>query len=226
MKRRIHFLRGHRPWQRGFLCLLCSCRLLFSSAWAQSKPASPPPQGRWAIQVGLGVHSVGFPLQNLGAGFRPAITDVGLEFRMIRGPKHQLSLATQSTFVFNDVIGNSLLTGLSLQYAYTHRLGVVAGVDLNLGSLLQWYPRETLHFDPVDGKYSSQPGEIHQNGHSGFGLMLGYDLESRYELPLVLFVRNKFYIQPTYFQTGAFPVMPQNILALGVKIKLAPRNKS
>lgn len=214
--------RGAR-WRRyvPFLVLFSLAFLHPSLSFTQSEDTldkSKP--SRWSINLALGNHSVGFPLQNLGSALNPSISDLGLEYRLNKGHKHVFSLASQSSFVHNPVIGHSFLNGLSLNYTYIHRSGITAGMDLGLGHLLQMYPRDTYSFNPQKETYEPSAITNISSSYSGFGLTVGYDLNPRFKRAYTIFLRNKFYIQSPYFNTAAFPILPQNILELGLKINL------
>lgn len=191
---------------------------LFPQLLAQSPTTTLSRQERWSLHLAVGNHTVGFPFQNLLAQANPAITDVGIGFQLTKSRTHRLSLRSQSSFIWNDEVGNAWLNGLSLRYVYAHQSGVFAGIELNMGSLRQRYPRETYAYQASSKQFVLTESERIQASYSGFGLLLGYDLHKLDRQGISLFLRSKFYFQVPYFNAQAFPIMPQNMLELGVQL--------
>ncbi|MEL6672092.1 MAG: hypothetical protein AAFR61_07860 [Bacteroidota bacterium] len=200
-------------WQ-GVSCRVGLLCLLLSLPYFGTAQSTAP--GRWSVQAALGNQTVGFPLQNLAQAWNPGLTDLGIGFSLNRGSRHQWQLGTQTAWLPNTEVGNSLLMGLRLGYRYQHASGLQAGLSLDMGSLRQSYARESLVFDEVLGTYQEQEARPINSGFSGFSLELGYAASTRYRL----FLRNQFYFQLPYFATEAFPVLPQNLLSIGLSYQL------
>lgn len=189
------------------------------AGYAQQDGQHIPTYGRWSVNAAFGNHTAGFPFQNLFTAFNPAISAPGVEFRLSKNLKHTFSIGSQNTLVLNEVTGNSFLGGISLNYTYTHNLGLYAGLELNLGGLAQFYPRQTYVYSEDFEKYEPEKAMPELASYSGFGITFGYDFAPKFKSRYAVFLRNKFLVQSPYFNADLFPILPYNIPELGVKIK-------
>ena len=206
----------------GMLILL----LLLHCPWSGLAPAptSSTTQtfSRWSVQAGFGNQTVGFPFQNFAAGFNPAITDVGVDFRLNKNPRHAFSIGLANTCLFNEVTGNALIINLDIAYRYIHKRGPYAGIGLDIGNGILFHSANGYALDRETGTYSSTSNQF-STGYSGFQLSLGYDMEPQHGMGLSFFLRNKFGIHSPYFSADLFPILPINILAVGVSYRIKKR---
>ncbi|MEL7530840.1 MAG: hypothetical protein AAFN10_06015 [Bacteroidota bacterium] len=178
---------------------------------------------RLSLNLGFANHSVGFPLQNQLKAFNPSISNLGIAARLNRSQQHQLLLSVQSSFLANEVIGNSFLLGLAISYRYTHPTGFYTQLGLELGTLSQQSVREAysypiLNIDPQPEKLSMT------SSYSGLGWQLGYRLSKTGWSRFSVFLSQRFLIQSPYFSISAFDILPQNLLAIGFSYQLGSQN--
>lgn len=219
----LPFRLSGKRWIRIAQIFLCLC--LGSPLVGAAQSEQIPIYGRFSVQGGIGNQTIGYPFQNLVASANPAITDVGIAFRLNKSLTHTFSISLANTYQLNEITGNAYIVNLSLSYRYTHKTGVFGGVGIDIGNSIMSRPRQGYQWDETAGIYTEQKG-VFSAGYSGFGLMAGYDLGPTHGKRYSLFVQHKFGIQTPYFPTESFPIMPQNILAIGIGVKLNKFTKS
>jgi len=203
----------------GCLCTFLSVFWILAAA-APLSAQSGPVFGRLSVNGALGAHSVGFPFQNLlnGRGF--ALSSLGLEIRLNKSLKHSLFLASNTALIKNSTIGNTVLFGSDLGYRFTSKSGVYGSLALGLGALWQAHTWETYRFDADSGTYVSANDKGKFASQLGGSIALGYDFSRKYSKRYTVFVKNQFFIQSPYFDVKAFPIMPQNMVQIGLNVKL------
>lgn len=177
------------------------------------------PYSRWSLHAAVGNQAVGFPFENLFSSSHPALS-VGVDFRLNKSLRHSLSLSSGAGVFSNSLIGNTMMSGLDLHYRYTTRSGVFGELQAGVGALAQFHPRKTWTLNAETGAYTESKEGPFWASEIGFGVGLGYDFSRRFGKPYAVFLKNRFFFESPYFKLKAFPIMPQNILELGVSFKL------
>ncbi|MEO0896203.1 MAG: hypothetical protein AAFY71_07395 [Bacteroidota bacterium] len=189
---------------------------------AQEIPARKASFGRFVVHAGLGNQTIGFPFQNLGQSFNPGLADLGIDWRINKGLKHQFLLGITSSYFVNEHTGNTFLLAGKFSYRWQFLENVHASLGLLMGNISQSYPRNTWVYHDATESYEKGNSSI-QAGASGFELGVGYSLPGgRYAIRL----SKQFLFQSPYFPSKAFNVLPQNHTSLGLFIHLHPIKKS
>jgi len=177
---------------------------------------------RWSVRAALGNQTIGFPLQNLTRSFHPVLPALGIGFRLNKNPKHALSTGLTNSWTFNQEMGQLLNFSLFFEYAYRHQSGVFGGIGLDLGNSLFFHQESGYQFDQGSGEYELVPNRF-TSGSSGYRLSIGYDLIPQFNKSASIFLRHRFHFQSPYFQSELFPVLPINMIELGICIHLKKR---
>jgi hypothetical protein len=209
----------------GCLCTFISVFWILA-ATAPLSAQSGPAFGRLSVNAALGAHSVGFPFQNLLAGRGFALSSLGLEIRLNKSLKHSLFLASNTAIIKNSTIGNTVLFGSDLGYRFTSKSGVYSSLALGLGALWQSHTRETYRYDADSDIFLSANDKGKFASQVGGSIALGYDFSRKHGKRYAVFLKNQFFIQSPYFDVKAFPVMPQNIVQIGLNVKLNSLKKN
>lgn len=205
----------------GLLFLLLVPRM----GYAQTPSSATSSFSRWSIQGALGNQTIGFPFQNSFGAFNPVLSDVGVIYRINKHPRHTLSVGIANSCLFNESTGNTFIIHLDLGYTYTHAGGVFGSFGLDIGSGFLFQQQEGFSYNAETEVYESTSNRFNV-GYSGFQLTLGYDMAPRLGKPFSFFLRNKFGILSPYFPTDLIPILPQNILELGLAFKFKKRSSN
>ncbi|MEL6845329.1 MAG: hypothetical protein AAFP02_19150 [Bacteroidota bacterium] len=170
---------------------------------------------RLALRIAIGNHTVGFPLQNQLKAVNPAISNLGLSCRLNRNKKHSILLGLGSSFIANEVIGNSFLLGLDLSYRYTFSGGLYTQVGIEMGALSQRSVRAAYSFPGPDATVTPIAQTL-GTSYSGLVGYIGYQFQQDSLQKLSVFVSQRFFIQAPYFAVQAFDILPQNLLSIGI----------
>lgn len=176
---------------------------------------------RFSIQGGFANHIVGLPIQNLFSAYNPAIADVGIGFRLNKKTDKQIIISSQTSFICNSVIGNTLFTGLGIGFQYTNKTGIIVGLGLHSSGVLQFIPNPTYSFN--GSVYEATKLKPQVFSAIGYDLNIGYDFSNKFDKRYALFIRNKFILQSPYFDIEAFGIMPQNLFEMGFIYKMKSR---
>ena len=94
------------------LKILITSTLITVAGYSQAQ-SSLHQYSRFSLKTGLGNQVIGFPFQNLGVSFHPAIL-VGAEYKLNKSVKHTFAIASTSFFFENKTIGHGFSTSLDL----------------------------------------------------------------------------------------------------------------
>lgn len=177
---------------------------------------------RLALSLAIGNHSVGFPLQNQFKALNPAVSNLGLSCRLNRNKKHSIRLGLRSSYIANEVVGNSFLLGLDLSYRYTFSSGLYTQLGIEMGALSQRSVRNAYRFPSPDATFPPVNQSL-GTSYSGLAGYLGYQFQQEGLQKLSVFVSQRFFIQAPYFAVQAFDILPQNLLSIGVNYQLGNR---
>ena len=171
----------------------------------------------------LGNQVVGFPFGNIASSFHPTIMG-GVEYKLNKNVRHTLAVAFTSFLYKNKTIGNTFATSLDFLYRYTHKSGLFSDVSVDIGSIYQVHPRTVYELNQTTMEYNKTTDNGKFSSQVGFGVGVGYDFNIKFNKPFKIFLRNNFILQTPYFDSKQFPIMPQNVLNVGVTWSLPKMN--
>lgn len=208
------------------LSIICISILLISfKASAQNDSTKTGKYGRLSAKIAIGNNVVGFPFQNEFSAFNPALAALGIEVKLNKSQRHSLSVPISTMLIKNDNMGHSIALTTDLLYRYTHKSGIFSDLSIGAGILKQYHPRKIYEYNPSTGDYDKAKDHGKTSGLIEFGISLGYDLSRKHKLPVSIYLRNNFFIQTSYFDYTPFSIMPNNLLQLGVNVKLKQLNE-
>lgn len=202
--------------------LLIGFCLLTTVAFAQ-KETHQKEFSRFALKAGFGSQVVGFPFENITTSSHPAIM-IGGEYKLNKSIKHTLSIASTSFFFENKTIGHTFVTSLDFIYRYTHKSGFFSDISVAIGTIYQVHPRSVYELNQNTMEYAKISDDGKFSSHIGFGVGFGYDFNIKFNKPIKVFVKNNFILQTPYFDSKQFPIMPQNIVNVGISYCLPKIN--
>lgn len=191
---------------------------------AQNDAAQTDKYYKLPLQISFGNQCVGLAYQNLFSAFNPSLS-VGTEIGYNKRIKHRISQTASIGFFANDVIGNTVSLSTDFCYRYNHKSGVFADISLGLGLLNQFHPRDIYEYNSTTGEYDKVKDFGKLAALLENGLSLGYDLSKTTKYPISIFVKHNFFIQSPYFDIKSFPIMPQSITQIGLKINIKKNEK-
>ncbi len=166
----------------------------------------------------LGNHNIGLPGQISFNSFNPSI-NVGLLRKLNKNKKYLLFATSSFGGFINQSIGSSLILDIGSGYRYTHKVGLYIELELDIGGILQFHPRDIYKLDPENGTYIKKRKTGKLATVIGYEIGVGYDLSNRFDLPYTIGISNTFFIQSPYFKVSSFPIMPQSINTISITYK-------
>lgn len=177
---------------------------------------------RLPIIVTYGNQDVAFGLQNLFAAYNPSVA-LGTEIVYNKSQRHKIGQSAELGFIANETLGNKTSLSTAFFYRYCHRSGLFAGIELGLGLAQQYHPRQVYEYNAELRDYEKAKDTGISSLQAGYGLHLGYDFARNGDIPLSIFIKNNLVIQSPYLDLTTFPIMPQSITQLGLKIQLTKK---
>lgn len=172
---------------------------------------------RFSLNFAYGNQTIGFPFQKLFTAFNPTI-GIDASYQLNKSKTHAVLVGISTSLNVNKVIGYTFSSGANITYQYTHKSGLFANLGLNFGDNLQVLPRRGFVYD-VDKQTFEPAQRAKVDFYAGIAIALGYDFSPQHNKGYALFVRNKSFIQFSYFNTAGLPILPYNIIELGLQVK-------
>ncbi len=164
---------------------------------------------RFSLKNAMGNHAVGFPYENAFLAFTPHVS-IGLEMGLNAAKRHGLFIASNLGFIKNEVIGNTIYTDFDLGYRYTSKPAIFMEISLGLGVLDQFHPEDIFQRNTSDGSYEQVNDTGRFSSLVALKTGIGYDISMISNLPITIALTHNFFIQTSYFDVKAFPIMPQS----------------
>lgn len=171
---------------------------------------------RISISVAMGNHTIGFPFQNLYASFNPVLFDGGAELKLNKKKKSFWYTFIGTCIVRNNQIGHSVMPAIGIGYRWFNKSNYWLSAALETGAIVQFHPTQTFIYNKETNAFKHGNNTPFLSQCVGFSLSVGYNLSVKYDIPLSVMIKNRFFIQSTYFNLASFPIMPQNMMETGI----------
>lgn len=192
--------------------------VLTCSSLAKAQNTDTKAYSKFPLNVVIGNHGVGFPLQNLFQVPNLHLS-IGSEFGLNKSKTRRLFFAPSLGFFQNKVIGSTFTLNADFGYRYTLKSGIFTETGLRIGFLNQFHPRSIYEQNPADATFHKVKDKGTQSSLLGFNLGIGYDFSKKHKAPIRVGINHNFFIQTTYFDVANFPIMPQTTTNITLSLK-------